>query len=61
MIAVYLVAIYLGQVGYCILLVFARRRETKVSTLIQKFGECVAELLTKEYACSRRRVTSCLR
>ena len=35
MIAVYLVAIYLGQIGYCVLLVLARKRETKVCTLVQ--------------------------
>lgn len=30
MIAVYIVMIYLGQIGYCILLVLARKPETKV-------------------------------
>ncbi|GJE93391.1 hypothetical protein PsYK624_095500 [Phanerochaete sordida] len=29
MVAIYLVAIYLGQIGYCVLLVLARKRETK--------------------------------
>ncbi|KAI0777225.1 hypothetical protein BD413DRAFT_172764 [Trametes elegans] len=29
MIAVYIVAIYIGQVGYCVLLVFSRKSETK--------------------------------
>jgi hypothetical protein len=31
MIAVYLVAIYLGQIGYCVMLVLARKPETKAS------------------------------
>ena len=30
MLAVYVVAIYICQVGYCVLLVFARKPETKV-------------------------------
>lgn len=30
MIAVYIVMIYLGQIGYCVLLVLARKPETKV-------------------------------
>lgn len=30
MIAIYLVMIYLGQIGYCVLLVLARKPETKV-------------------------------
>lgn len=30
MIAVYIVAIWIGQIGYCILLVLAHKEETKV-------------------------------
>ncbi|EKM57084.1 uncharacterized protein PHACADRAFT_254636 [Phanerochaete carnosa HHB-10118-sp] len=37
MIAIYLGAIYLGQVGYCVLLVLARKRETK-DTLVKGVG-----------------------
>ena len=34
MIAIYLIAIYLGQIGYCVLLVIARKPETKVSSML---------------------------
>jgi len=37
MIAVYLVLIYLGQIGYCVLLVLARKPETK-NTLVKGVG-----------------------
>lgn len=37
MIAAYIVAIYIGQIGYCVLLVLARDVETKVRpTLIYR-------------------------
>ena len=34
LIAAYVVAIFLGQIGYCILLVIARKPETKVSSAL---------------------------
>ena len=33
MIGIYIIAIYIGQIGYCVLLVVARKRETKVSLM----------------------------
>ncbi|KAI0943760.1 hypothetical protein AcW1_002845 [Taiwanofungus camphoratus] len=34
LIAIYITAIYIGQIGYCVLLVFARKQETKVRTTL---------------------------
>lgn len=36
MIAIYILAIYIGQIGYCVLLVLARKHETKVGDIIEK-------------------------
>ncbi|KAI0317807.1 hypothetical protein OF83DRAFT_97171 [Amylostereum chailletii] len=37
LIAAYILAIYVGQVGYCLILVFARKRETK-NTIVKGVG-----------------------
>ncbi|KAH7888259.1 hypothetical protein F5I97DRAFT_1866924 [Phlebopus sp. FC_14] len=37
LVAIYVIAIYIGQVGYCLLLVFARKVETK-KTLVKAVG-----------------------
>ena len=44
MIAVYLVVVYIGQIGYCVLLVLARKAETKVRN--GKIIACILGLMT---------------
>ena len=61
MIAVYLVALYLAQVGYCVLLVVARNRETKVSRQGRSSDREADRRSALDHACTRRRAASRVR
>ena len=55
-IAIFILAIYLGQVGYCTLLIFARKPETKVCCCLQY---CLLRLTNaREHRCQRCRSRS---
>jgi hypothetical protein len=59
LISIYIVAIWVGQIGYCVLLVIASKHETKVSVVYFFLSQCRIYLLVEDYR-ERSRPRPCI-